>query len=112
MTHDLMTRYWYEDENGHVTPAHDIVEWARWFSDHDAVVAVTRIPSPDPDYSETATVSTVFVGIQPDPLARPPAVYETAIFEENRVIARKLSTSREDATAAHYELVEKYTSLQ
>ena len=112
MSHDLVTRYWFEDENGTVSPAHDIVEWAKWFQNHDSLVAVTRIPSPDPDFSETATVSTIFVGVQPDPLARPPAVYETAIFEGTRVLSRKLSTSREDATAAHYELVEKYTALQ
>ncbi len=112
MTHDLLTRYWFEDEDGHVTPAPDVVEWAQWFQNHDPVVAVTRIPSPDPDFAETATVSTVFVGIQPDPLARPPAVYETAIFEGARVLSRKLSTTRDDATQTHYALVEKYTSLQ
>lgn len=112
MTHDTVTRYWRENDDDSVVPCYDVVEWARWFSDHDPVVAATRLPSVDPDTADHAIVSTVFVGTQPDPLARPPRVYETVVFAGPTILARKLSCTREEALATHEDLVTRISSLQ
>jgi len=112
VSHDTITRYWQETDEDYVTPCYDVVEWANWLSGHDAVVAVTRLDSPDPDTSDHALVSTVFVGTQPDALARPPRVYETMTFVGHTAVSRKLSSSRHDALLVHDEQVDRVTRLQ
>lgn len=112
MTHDTVTRYWRENDDDTVEPCYDVVEWAQWFTGHDPIVAATRLPSVDPDTADHAIVSTVFVGTQPDPLARPPRVYESVVFVGPTILARKLSASREEALNVHEALVTRISSLQ
>lgn len=112
MSHDTVTRYWRENDDDTVTPCYDVVEWANWLANHDPVVAVSRLAPVDPDTSDHTVVSTVFVGTQPDPLHRPPRVYETMAFNGTTVLSRKLSATREQAAAEHEDIVSRLTSLQ
>jgi len=115
VSHDTITRYWFENDDDTLSPCYDVVEWAQWLSRHDPVVAITRLGPMEsllPDASDHTLVSTIFVGTQPDPLARPAKAYETVAFSGHTVLSRKLSSSRDEATQTHQDLVTRLSSLQ
>lgn len=110
--HSHVQRYWQETETGNPIPfIGDVQQWALWIQNHDTVVATTRANDPD-DPDRNRLVSTIFVGIAPHPTQRPPMVYETLVFDEHTVLARRLSASRSEAEESHHNLVAHLTSLQ
>jgi len=110
--HSSVQRYWQETDNGEpVAWVGSVADWATWLDGHDVVVATTRVADPDePDTHKL--VSTVFLGYSLHPTQRPPLLYETLVFDESNVLARRLSTNRESADKAHESLVIELSSLQ
>lgn len=110
--HSSIQRYWQETDDGDPVPwVGSVEDWAYWLSNHDSCIATTRVADPDePDTYKL--VSTVFTGIATHPTQRPPLLYETLVFSESNVLARRLSTNRESADNAHQTLVVELSSLQ
>ncbi|NBV22542.1 MAG: hypothetical protein EBS05_11580 [Proteobacteria bacterium] len=110
--HSYIQRYWRETDSGFPEPyLGDVIGWASWMQHNDNVVSTTRVADPDNPDSDRL-VSTVFVGIAPHPTQRPPLLYETLVFNDNTVLARRLSATRSEAEEAHNNLVVNLSSLQ
>jgi hypothetical protein len=75
----------------------DIVEWARWFTRHNAHVAGTTIGS--------ARVSTIFKGMDLTSSAEPPLVFETMVFGSVHNGRLAFASTYAGAIAVHQRLV-------
>lgn len=91
------------DEHGQPREEPDVLTWARWFQRADRQVACTPL-------SETAYVSTVFLGLDHQFGDGPPVLWETMAFGMLAGDERQY-TSREDAIVGHEQVVAELRTL-
>jgi hypothetical protein len=78
------------------------LEWAQWFETANRQVGLDTIG--------TVVVSTVFVGLNLDPLGRgPPLVFETMVFPDADLIGRWVTI--DEAEAEHAKVVAIYRAM-
>lgn len=93
-----MAPLYYRLDGHRVVACADVLEWARWFetATEERTVAQTTVGS--------LMVSTVFIGLDSNPLGPVPVLFETKVFPAGRYGERYATW--EDAERGHQRIVD------
>jgi hypothetical protein len=89
--------YYIETKDGQVSQVDNIMDWARYFSADDRVVAKTELAGVE--------VSTVFLGLDHNFGEGPPILYETMVFGGPLDEEMERYHTRAEAAAGHEMMV-------